>query len=96
MKSAILITTVVTGLSLLPAKAQAQFTFGLPQLQSTPVIVVSPLTEYYPNDSPGPGFYQYSHYFRSTELHLDFDQYDYLLSDNLVYDFPVAGNFKYK
>ena len=96
MKSAIFLTTVITGLSILPVQAQTQSFFGVPLGQDIPVIVFSPVTQYYPNYYPGPGFYQYSHYFRSTEHHLDFDKYDYLLSDDLVYNFPVVGNFNYK
>ncbi len=96
MKSAILLTTVITGLSVLPAKAQTPFIFGLPTSQDVPVIVFSHFTQPYPNYYPGPGFYQYSHYFRASEQHLDFEKYDYLLSEDLVYDFPIVGNFKYK
>lgn len=96
MKSAILITTVITSLSVLPAKAQAQFFFGVPTVQDSPVVVFSHFTQPYLNYYPGPGFYQYSHYFLTSEQHLDFENYDYLLSGDLVYDFPVVGNFKYK
>lgn len=96
MKSAILLTTVITGLSVLPANAQTPFIFGLPTSQSTPVTVFSPFTQSYPNYYPGPGFYHYSHYFRTHDQHLDFEKYDYLLSPDLVYDFPVVGNFNYK
>ncbi|WP_299492017.1 hypothetical protein [Acaryochloris sp. IP29b_bin.137] len=96
MKSAIFLTTVITGLSIFPAKAQTQFFFGPTTAQNAPIIVVSPLFQDYPNYYPGTGFYQYSQYFLSSDQHLDFGKYDYLLSDDLVYDFPIVGNFNYK
>lgn len=88
---------VGTLLSLLPATAevaQAQFVFGASaeQVVPVPVPIFLPYTGYVPYSYPYPGFYNY--YFRGAASYDP--QYEYSLSDNLIYDFPVVGNFRYE
>lgn len=81
-------------LSLLPtaAVAQAQIVFGTPSNQVVSVPLLVPYTGYIPDSYPYTGFYHY--YLLGEEVYNP--NYEYSLSADLQYEFPVVGNFQYQ
>lgn len=80
--------------ALLPiaATAQTQVVFGAPTNQVVPVPFFIPSSGFFKNAYPYPGFYHY--YLLSEEVYNP--NYEYSLSSDLQYEFPIVGNFQYE
>lgn len=93
MKST-MIALAGAALALLPtaAAAQTQIVFGTPSNQVVPVPFFIPSSGFLNGDFPFPGFYHY--YFLGEEVFNP--NYEYSLSSDLKYEFPIVGNFQYE
>lgn len=74
------------------AAAQTQVVFGFPANPVAPVPFFIPSAGFFNNSYPYPGFYHY--YLLNDEAYNP--NYEYTLSGDLQYEFPIVGNFQYE
>ncbi|BDM82475.1 hypothetical protein [Acaryochloris marina] len=75
------------------AAAQTQVVFGFPANPVAPVPFFIPSAGFFNNSYPYPGFYH--HYLLLSDESYN-PNYEYTLSGDLQYEFPIVGNFQYE